>query len=134
MKIIQQYRADDGKTFTTPEECERYEAVLKQVCSLLDTLPDADKYNISNGGGYIQHKPGTYKKIETLLIKLSNLWFKPKEKFTHFNYYLGRVIDDSNMSCLNKLSYKLMCIKEEREYGQPYYALHPNECKNIQVN
>lgn len=27
-----------------------------------------------------------------------------------------------------------MCIKDEKEYGQPYFACNPHKAKNIQVN
>ena len=134
MKTTQKYQADDGKIFNSAEECEKYEKILKQISVLLETLPNPDKYNIFNGDGYIQHPKGTYEKIEKELVRLSNIWFNQKEKFTNFNYYLGRLIDDSNMNCLNKLSYRLKCINNEREYGQPYFAINPHKAKNIQVN
>lgn len=134
MKVIYKYQADDGKLFDKEEECVNYELILAQVNKLLNSLPSPKKYHLSNGNGYIQHVPGTYAKIKSLLIKLSNDWFKPQNPFTHFNYYLGRIIDDSNMRCLNVLSTKLMCIRDEKEYDQPYYANHPHEAENVQLN
>lgn len=134
MKQIQRWIADDGKIFDSQFECERYEKILNKVNTFLSTLPDVNKYNISNGSGYIQHEKGTYKKIEKIIVSLANEYFKPKEKFTKFNYYLGRVIDDSSIDCLNKLTYRLQSMKDDKEYGQPYFACHTNECKDIQVN
>jgi len=134
MRIISKYQADDGKLFDKEEECVKYELILTQVDSLLNSLPNPKNYNLSNGNGYILHTPGTYAKIESLLVKLANDWFKPMKDFTHFDYYLGRTIDDSNMRCLIVLSTKLMCIRDEKEYDQPYYANYPNEVKNGQLN
>ena len=136
MKInhIIQYEAEDGKTFKTQSECERYSEILKEVNEYLLSIPNPDKYNITNGDGYILHNPRIHTQMEKLIVKLSNKWFKHKEPFTNFNYVLGRYIDDSNMICLNRLSYRLMCIRDDREYGQPYFANNPDKCKDIQVN
>ena len=132
MKQIIKYQAADNKIFDTEEECVKYEKVLVKVTDFLKQFPNSDNYDISCGKGYIQHKKGTYKEIETKLVKLANDWFD--EKFKFFCYPLARLIDDSNMKCLNLLSYKLMCINKDKEYEQPYYANNPDKCKNIQVN
>lgn len=139
MKVIQQFESLCGKIFNTAEECIRYENISKQVNNILNTLENPDKYNqecqFSNGKGFIQHPHGTRDMLEKEIVRLSNEWFNNEEPFINFNYYLGRCINDSNVSCLNKLSYKLMCIdKLEREYGQPYYASHPNEIKGGRLN
>lgn len=139
MEIIQKYKAFDGKILDSSAECEEYEKVANEVQVFLSSIVDSKKYDdgckFSNGGGFIQHPTGTYKLIEEKLIELSNKYFKEGKPFTQFNYYLGRVIDDSNMRCLNKLSYKLMCIdKQEREFGQPYYASHSEQATLVQLN
>jgi hypothetical protein len=139
MEIIQQskFKAFDGKMFDDSDKCIKYEKMAKQVYEFLDTIENSDKYDSSfkNGKGYVQHPPNTYQLIEAKLIELSNIWFNPKDKFTNMCYYLGRLIDDSNMSCLNKLMYRLMCMDiTNREFGQPYYALHSNDATLIQLN
>ncbi len=126
------YRADDGKTFNSKEECTKYEQILSKVNAFLSIVPDPIDFDISNGQGYILHEKGTASDMEELLVNLSNIWFK--EKFTGFCYILGRYIDDSDMKCLNRLSYRLMCFSGDREYGQPYFANNPSEADNIQVN
>jgi len=137
METIQQYKANDDKIFNSSEECIRYESILLEITNILSTLPKVDNTNcsFSNGEGYIQHNLNIYNNLETLLVKLANKWFKPKETFICFNYYLGRVIDDSNMQCLNKLTNKLMCIdKQYREWGQPYFAINPTKGEQKQLN
>lgn len=139
METIQKYRAFDGKIFDSIEDCKKYEDIAIEVKNFLASIEDSEKYNegcnFSNGNGFIQHPQGTYKIIENKLVELSNKYFKQDKPFTQFNYYLGRIIDDSNMKCLNKLSYKLMCTdSQEREFGQPYYTSHPEQATLIQLN
>lgn len=132
MIIIQQYKSKDGKIFDTEQECINYELVLEQVNKIISTL---DKKEFQGDEGYIQHPKGTYKFIEAKLVELSNEWFKG-QTFKEFDYILGRYIDDSNMNCLSKLSYLLMCTdpKTDKEYGQPYYCLNQDKAKNVKLN
>ena len=142
MKEIIKYQAIDGKVFDLKEECERYDVIAKEVEEFLKTILDSEQFDegcsFSNGSGYVQHPENTYNRIEKKLIELSNKYFPfwSKEKpFTQFNYVLGRIIDDTNTKCLNTLSYKLMTIDTKgREWGQPYFKLHPDEAKNIRLN
>ncbi len=139
METIQQFKSFCGKIFNTIEECIRYEDISKQVNNILNAIENSDKYDedcqFSNGKGFVQHPRGTKDILEKEIVRLSNEWFNNKEPFTQFSYYLRRCIDDSSMSCLNKLSYKLMCIDElEREYGQPYYCVNPSQVKGGRLN
>lgn len=137
MKIINKYKALDDSIFNTEKECIKYEEILHEVNSILNNLPKIkdEDCKFTNGEGYIQHNPNIKKDLETDIVRLSNKYFKPKELFVKFNYYLGRVIDDSGMSCLNKLSYKLMCIDDKnREWGQPYFAINPDKGIQKQLN
>lgn len=123
MEIISLFKTADGKTFSTPEEALEYESIMREVQDFLLAFAENDTIDFSNGDGYIQHPSGTRDKMGKKLVELSNRWFKPDEPFINFTYYLGRLIDDNQMKCLNKLSYRIMCIdKDEKEWGQPYYA------------
>jgi hypothetical protein len=130
MKIIEKFVANDGKQFNTKKECEDYEVILNQIEIALKDLP---KKNFSSDEGYLKLPIGTYDKLEKLLVRLSNEWFKTND-FTCFNYVLGRYIDDSDMKALRQLSYKLMCIRDNKEYGQPYFANNSDKAQNIQLN
>ena len=134
MKKITQYKSDDGLIFNSGEECLKYESILKEVNDFLKQFPNPDDYDLSGGKGYIQHKPGTYAIMEDKLVELSNKYLIWDEKFTKFGYYLGRVLDDSGIKCLNRLSYRLMCIKDDKEYDQPYFATNSHLATNVQVN
>lgn len=138
MKIIQKFESYCGKVFNTSEECLKYEEISKQVDVILSTLIDSRQYDedcsFSNGKGFVQHPQNTYKILEKELLKLSNEWFKPK-KFESVNFRLERYIEDSGITCLNKLSYKLMCIDElGREFGQVYYRNNPQDSELFALN
>lgn len=143
MERISLFKTLDGKTFSTPEEALEYESIMREVQDFLlafaenEDLAFAENEDIdfSNGDGYIQHPSGTRDKMEKKLVELSNRWLKPDEPFTAFTYYLGRVIDDNQIKCLYHLSYRVMCIdNEDKEWGQPYYALNKGTGKDKKLN
>lgn len=135
MERITLFRTVDGKTFSTPEEALEYESIMREVRDFLLAFAENEDIDFMNGDGYIQHPPGTRDKMGKKLVELSNRWFKPDEPFINFTYYLGRIIDDNQMKCLNKLSYRIMCIdKDEKEWGQPYYANNQGTGKDKKLN
>lgn len=136
MKIIQQYQSEDGKIFNNEQECEKYEVILAKVNKILSDMPCGEKIDrFTNGRGYIQHSADVVQSLKESIVELANEYFNPKDNYKYFNYYLSRCIDDSNMKCLSKMSYKIMCIDEDnREWGQPYFAAHPNEAEQIRLN
>lgn len=135
MKRINVFETKDGEKFSVEEEALRYEYILDELIDFLSAYIEIDDINFANGGGYIQHPVGTRDKMNKKLVELSNRWFNSKEPFTVFNYYLGRVIDDGNMKCLNHLSYRVRCIdNDEKEWGQPYYALNKGKGEDKKLN
>lgn len=135
METIQKYKSFCGKIFDSQEECLRYEKLSYKAKDVLLKFQIPDNIRLGNGDGYIQRTKEDYLYLEKKLVELSNKYFKPKEKFTGFSYYLGRVIDDSNTSCLNQITHKLMCIDDQyREWDQPYYAANPDKGKQIKLN
>ena len=107
MERISLFKTADGKIFSTPEEALEYESIMREVQDFLLAFAELDDIAFVNGSGYIQHPSGTRDKMGKKLVELSNRWFKPDEPFINFTYYLGRVIDDNQMKCLNHLSYCL---------------------------
>lgn len=135
MKLHTIYIAEDGKRFDSESECTRYEEILAEVTKLLALWPDEEKYpELSMGRGYLQIDEKVRVATEKGLIALANKWFKG-EAFTNYNYTLGRYIDDSNMTCLRTLTYKLSCLdSENRFWEQPYYAANPGQGQLNQLN
>lgn len=135
MERISLFKTADGKTFSTPEEALKYESIMREVQNFLLAFAENEDIDFSNGDGYIQHPIGTRDKMGKKLVELYNRWFKPEEPFINFSYYLARLIDDSSMKCLNHLSYRIMCIdREDREWGQPYFADNPGTGKDKKLN
>ena len=135
MQSITKFKSKDGKEFNSAQECLKYEDILERVEDILKHLPSYDDISFSNGEGYIQHERGVKQSLEKDIVALANKYFAPKEPYTQFNYYLGRIIDDSGMRCLNSLTYKIMCIDDlNREWGQPYFAINPDKGIQKQLN
>lgn len=135
MERINLFKTIDGKTFSSEEQALEYEDMIKEINDFLLGFAECEDIDFMNGNGYIQHPPGTRDKMGKKLVELSNRWFKPDEPFINFTYYLGRIIDDNQMKCLNKLSYRVMCIdNEDKEWGQPYYALNKETRKDKKLN
>ena len=135
MERISLFKTLDGKTFSSEEEALKYESMLRETNEFLLQFTELDDIDFANGSGYIQHPSGTRDKMGKKLVELSNRWFKPDEPFINFTYYLVRVIDDNQMKCLNKLSYRIMCIDmDDKEWGQPYYANNKGSGKDKKLN
>ena len=135
MERISLFKTADGKTFSTPEEALEYESIMREVQDFLLAFAENEDIDFSNGDEYIQHPSGTRDRMEKKLVELSNRWFTPDEPFTAFTYYLGRLINDNGIKCLNHLLYRVMCIdNEDKEWGQPYYALNKGTGKDKKLN
>lgn len=95
-------------------------------------LPEAiDTTSFANGGGYIQHDPEKVKQAKENLLVYSNRRFKTNYGFD----FIGRVMQDSGLIVMYNLWHRLSCVdKYGREWGQPYYAIHPKEGKQVQLN
>jgi hypothetical protein len=138
--IVEYYQATDGKRFNDEKQASKYQKIVDKVEAFNKTIISRPTdMNFSNGQGYIQHPPGTYNKVENILVALSNEYLDRDGKsnqFTCMSYVLGRTLDDSDIYVLNELCTRLMCIdkKTNREYGQSYYALHPEKCKAGKLN
>lgn len=143
-ETITRYISDDGNTFYDEVSCRKHELLLAEVGAImarLPSLPDNEDYKFGNGGGYIQHDVETFMSVRRQLLELANT-IEPHKWFTdaiekgldvHASWP-GRLISDMG-GPLNKAWYRIMCVdKLFREWGQPYYAEHPNEGEQIRLN
>jgi hypothetical protein len=49
--------------------------------------------------------------------------------------YAGRVINDTAPNFVYKAWYRFMCLDDQlREWGQPYYASHPEDAEYKRLN
>ncbi len=141
MKEIIKYVADDGLEFDDRAKCESYEAICARVQSLMSRLPAKPELpgcGFENGGGYVQHDPEVARAVRRGLLEIANEimphhWFTQSiEDETVHPSWPGRMIGEMSERCLSSAWQRFMCMTPDfREYGQPYFASHPQEAKDI---
>lgn len=141
MKEVTKYLADDGLEFNDRAQCERYEAMCANVAALMSKLPakpDLPGCSFENGGGYVQHDPAAARAVRSGLLRIANeimphKWFDQSiaDETVHPSW-AGRMIDEMDQRCLSRAWHRFMCMSADfREYGQPYFASHPEEAKDV---
>lgn len=144
MKEVKQYQSEDGELFNSELDCINYEnliSAIEGIDSRLPKLPKKDNSNFSNGEDYLQHDSEIIKKAMIDLLKISDIskeyWNEPEFLNSPFDCrfgIIGRIIGDSD-SPIHSLWFRFMCMDDNyREYGQPYYALHPEKSTGICLN
>lgn len=140
MKTITRYAADDGSEFNTAKLCKSYEALCAKVTKAIAPLGKKPGYKSScsfeNGHGYLQHTSTTIWNVRNTLIdliiaaKIKHNWVEESRDGLAHPSYVARLLDDYSVTCLSKAWGRLLCIdKANREWGQPYYAEHPDEAQ-----
>ena len=141
MKIIKRYKAFDGIEFKDKTDCIKHEAIIKRTNEIISQLVDIpDDIGFSKGEGYIQQDENTFIKVRLDLLKEGQKltkydWIDQsiKDSNIHSNY-ANRLIREVS-SPLHKGWYRISCIDEKfREWGQPFYSIHPEEGKQICLN
>lgn len=143
MQTITKYKADDGVEFLNASECELHEANCELAEAIMRTLPKKpDSCDFSNGGGYVQHDAET-------LLKARNRFLEFVKRYTDHKWiqqsidggmdidcsWAGRIIGECAPSSIYKHWCRFGCVdKSFREWGQPYYALNPEQGKQIRLN
>ena len=145
MKAITKYQAADGAEFATESKCAAYEALcseVAQVVAALPTLPEDDGCDFVNGHGYIQHDADTFRRAREALLKIAQRecphhWIDDslaKGDEVHASW-AGRIIGDSSRPLYSAWNRIACTDKQFREWGQPYYAEHPEQApEQRQVN
>ena len=143
MEAITKYRADDGSEFRTQAECLAHEALCAEIAAVVATLPPLpsdDGCRFSNGHGFIQHDPANFYAARTSLLKIAqrvcpHKWIDQSlADSTVDSGWAGRIIGESSAP-LNRAWYRVSCVdKNLREWGQPYYATHPDQGEQIRLN
>lgn len=144
MKSITKYVSDDGLEFTSERECISYEALCKEVSEIMDKLaprPALPGCGFENGDGYIQHDPEVAWAAKVAILKVANgifphQWLEQSMDDKSVDpSWAGRIIGDLSQKCVYQAWHRFQCMdKEFREFGQPYYALHPERAKDACLN
>ena len=156
------YVADDNTKFDKKDVCEQHDEMLNELYNImleLESTPDTCDY--ANGHGYIQQAPNKIEKLKKKLVALANKYLKEKaiayvnspeweswggktraevitqiktEEPHGFNV-LGRYLDDGNQRSLYRAWGRFQCMDGmAREWGQPYYALNPEQGEDKKLN
>jgi hypothetical protein len=116
-----------GKRFDDYNEAQRYSSLCDKVDSIMEPITHGEtSCDFSNGHGFIQQDPAAVSTARTAITGLAKELF-PSCKA---DCMLPRWADDNDVYCLNRAFTQLDSITSDgREYGQPYYAAHPEKAK-----
>jgi hypothetical protein len=133
---VTRYQANDGSEWATLEEAEKRDKESSHVALAMKPLrstPDTSEFRMGNV--YVQQKADAVGACKKDLIAATRPFLGRWMADTEANgrdmmdvhpSTFGRFIDDTG-SPLSLAWARLWCIdKQCREWGQPYYAEHPN--------
>jgi len=143
MKMITKYKAFDNTEYTDQSKCIEHEANCKQADLIINKLKKVpNSCDFTNGEGYVQHD---YSNV----LSVRNEFLEFCKRYTTFKWiqetidggfdvdasWAGRVIGESAPNYISKMWYRFSCIdKQQREWGQPYYAANKGDRKEVQLN
>ena len=145
MRSVQRYMADDGAEFGDANECLTYEVAnksLNKLMSRLNPVPEDDGCRFGNGHGYVQQDATTVNQVMKQLVKLAEpiIGKDPKwqpvldDPFKYRWGIIGRYLDDCGNRNLYRAWGRFMNMDDQyREWGQGYFAMHPNEGEQIEL-
>lgn len=149
-----QYIANDGAVFQDAERCHEYEQLLDRVApieKMLETTVDISSCAFANGSGFVQHDPETFEQAKRMLLEIALERFTKSEtgpyewikttmerKWSDNSVHpswAARAIDEVCQQPIKRLYSRLYCTDSTyREWGQPYFADHPEEATQERLN
>lgn len=136
---ITKFETIDGKTFEKREDAEKYELFLLEINKLLRLINADSKHDtidFKNGKGFFQL---TSEEVKCFIDGFGLLIKKyHQDLFGVYNKnpkgIIGRYLCDMESPLYRAWQY-LACIdSDNRRWGQPYFALHPDEGESIWLN
>ena len=139
MKRIEKFVASDGSEYLTEQEAIHRERLLDELNFIESLLPEhPHTTEFSNGGGYIQHDPKRVTQAKMMLYKLACTKMSVLTNYKLETYAFSRYLsDNTSMGVFYSLYSRLVyCMNTDlwREYGQGYYATHPDEADQVCIN
>lgn len=143
MKKIIKYAAHDGSEFFSKKDCARYEDLcdeINKIIGVLQPLPEDKNCEFVNGAGYIQHNAQTFRKVHINLLKIAyrltthNIIKTALENpDSVHSTWISRIISDSGVPKILNIAYSRIMSTDQyfREWGQPYFATHPDEATHF---
>ena len=138
MKEIIKYVAKDGKEFSNKSKCIAYENLIDEVAEIMSAFPpepEGDGCKFANGQGYIQHKEAYFTKAKREILAVARRYSKHhwlEDDNSHPSYAM-RIIGELNTPLHDAWLRIYKTDKEYREFGQVYYAEHPEKAEQFDI-
>jgi hypothetical protein len=138
MKIVTRFESNDGHIWDSEEKAIARDKMIEDVKKAMRFLPEPpSECDFANGGGYIDHTASAVFATKSELIELSRPFLgewmeRQTQPLTEIHAsWFGRLLDGGHEP-LERAWSRMMCITPNgREFGQPYYAEHPDEAKQV---
>lgn len=141
MTIITKYKANDGREFLSEFECYNYEAFNERIKDAMRDWPEHPAgCDFENGSGYFQIPVPMLRACRVRLLDLAaektdHRWIRECYDESKHLSWAARIIDELPYDSLSRAFNRLMCVdSQNREWGQPYFAAHPEAAKNVCLN
>lgn len=141
MEKIIKYKTIDGEEFENKEDGENHESLIDRVGNLMSLLPKTPNTDFFNGEGFIQHDRKNLIRVRRNLLEICkeyidhNWIHQTIDNETVDPSWVARLLGDYNIRPLCKAWNRFYCIDNKyREWGQPYFALNPEEGINKCLN
>ena len=135
MKVQTVYVSDDGARFDSAGEAINRDSLVKLVADImlgLRPIPKDDGCRFANGGGYVQQDASVVKEAKRRLMEIAAAKLRRDDLLkedVHVSWAL-RLLDGALPPVERALS-RFYCMDERfREWGQPFYASHPDEAES----
>ena len=139
MQIVTKYRAIDGSEWDTADQAMDRDNLCAAVADAIAELGEPLSSAFFGGGGYRQHDLATVLSAKQRIVRLAKIHtghgvFDHPAADIHPFSIAGQILDDVG-GPLRKAWRRFMCIDDQgREWGQPYFGLHPTEGQQIRLN
>lgn len=138
------YVADDGTHFADEADCRKRDALIARVSAAVAVLlkPRPDDISFDNGHGYVAQDPAAVRAYKVALLAIARdempsfagptqLGADPDR--IHPQGMAWRWLDECAPP-IARAWQRLACIdRDGREWGQPYYATHPEHGEQFEV-
>ena len=132
------YVAFDETKFINKIACQKYEKQLDYIKNIFAKLPQRPSdTDFETGKGYIQHNKQVFKKVERTFYKEACKYHKGLNKYEMNSHAFWATLEGEESPFYSDcFAVRLFCTSRKtwREYGQPYYAEHESEAKQIKLN
>lgn len=142
MKEITKWKADDGCEFSDETSCAAYDQLCETVVKVMAAfppLPKNDGCDFAYGGGFMQLSEAVVTTVRGKLFDIiaTRINRRSIEGFRDIKVspaFVAKFIDGKNNRPLYAAWQRLSCIDSRwREWGQPYYAIHPDQGKQVML-